>query len=130
MSGCSTGEELQRAWDTLRQEANQSSDYLGKEIEGPLQSLVEGAGGGHVDGRTRRELTAWIEDTRAAVLEEALARHSDQRAQPVWSHPQLDKLSQGWVFCLPGPNGFSQAEFSETVARFLCLPSPCCQPRV
>ena len=24
----------------------------------------------------------------------------------------------------------SQAEFSETVARLLCLPSPCCKPRL
>ena len=31
---------------------------------------------------------------------------------------------------MPGHDGFSQAEFSETVARLLCLPSPCCQPRV
>ena len=45
-------------------------------------------------------------------------------------HPQLDKLSQGWILSLPGHNGFSQAEFSETVARYMCLPSPCCQPKL
>ena len=31
---------------------------------------------------------------------------------------------------MPGPDGISHAEFSETVARLLCLPSPCCQPQV
>ena len=31
---------------------------------------------------------------------------------------------------MPGPDGISHAEFNETVARLLCLPSPCCQPRV
>ena len=31
---------------------------------------------------------------------------------------------------MPGYKGFTQAEFSETVARFLCLPSPCCQTKV
>ena len=30
----------------------------------------------------------------------------------------------------PGPEGFSHAEFGETVARHLCLPSPCCQPKL
>ena len=48
----------------------------------------------------------------------------------MWVHPQLDKLSQGWVLTLPGPAGFSHAEFGETVARHLCLPSPACQSRV
>ena len=45
-------------------------------------------------------------------------------------HPQLDKLSQGWILSLPGQISFSQAEFSETVARYMCLPSPCCQPKL
>ena len=31
---------------------------------------------------------------------------------------------------VPGHDGFSHAEFGETVARMLCLPSPCCQPRL
>ena len=30
----------------------------------------------------------------------------------------------------PGPEGFTGPEFSETVARHLCLPSPCCLPKV
>ena len=31
---------------------------------------------------------------------------------------------------MPGPEGFTHAEFSETVARLLCLPSPSCQPKL
>ena len=101
-----------------------------KELQGPLVPEVEGAGEGRTDGSTRRLLTTGIEDIRAAVLAKSLEQYPDQTARPVWVHPQLDKLSQGWILSLPGHNGFTQAEFSETVARLLCLPSPCCQPRV
>ena len=31
---------------------------------------------------------------------------------------------------MPGPEGFSHAESGETVARLLCLPSPCCHAKV
>ena len=31
---------------------------------------------------------------------------------------------------MPGPEGFTHREFGETVARLLCLPSPCCQAKV
>ena len=129
-SASRTGEELVWAWNTLRSEATESSQYLGKDLDGPLAVAVEGAGLGSTDGSTRKEITTWIEDTRAAVLEKALEMYPDQSARPVWVHPQLDKLSQGWILSLPGHNGFSQAEFGETVARHLCLPSPCCQPKV
>ena len=129
-SGCRTGEELTWAWDTLRREATESSRYLDRDMEGPLVVEVEGAGNGSRDGSTRRKVTTWLEDTRAAVLVKSLELFPDQTARPVWVHPQLDKLSQGWILSLPGHNGFSQAEFSETVARLLCLPSPCCQPRL
>ena len=71
-----------------------------------------------------------LEDTRAAVLTKALENYPDQSARPVWTNPQLDKLSQGWILALPGPEGFNHPEFGETVARHLCLSSPCCQPRV
>ena len=45
-------------------------------------------------------------------------------------NPQLDKISQGWILTFPGLEGFTGPEFSETVARYLCLPSPCCLPKV
>ena len=121
---------MNRAWTLLREEATQSSQYLDKELEGPLMVEVEGAGEGRVDGSSRRLITTWIEDTRAAVLKKALENHPNQSARPAWVHPQLDKLSQGWILAVPGPEGFSHAEFGETVARLLCLPSPCCQPRL
>ena len=129
-SGCRTGAEFAAAWQTLRQEAHESCQYLEQELHGPLAAEVQGAGSGCVDGSTRRKVTIWLEDTRAAVLAKALENHHDQSARSVWVHPQLDKLSQGWILSLPGHNGFTQAEFSETVARFLCLPSPCCQPKL
>ena len=129
-SGSRTGNELEYAWNTLREEAIQSSQFLDKDMSGPLGVEAEGAGEGRVDGSSRRMITAWLEDTRSAVLKRALESHQDQSARPVWVHPQLDKLSQGWILLTPGPNGFTNAEFGETVARFLCLPSPCCQPRV
>ena len=87
-----------------------------------LDVAAEGAGHGSTDGSTRRKVTTLLEDMRAASLAKALEEHPDQSARPVWVHPQLDKLSQGWILSLPGHNGFSQAEFSETVARLLCLP--------
>jgi hypothetical protein len=99
-------------------------------MDGPLAVNVEGAGNGNTDGGTRKEITTWMEDTRAAVLTKALEDYPDQSARPVWVNPQLDKLSQGWILSLPGHNGFSQAEFTETIARFLCLPSPCCQAKI
>ena len=73
---------------------------------------MEGAGDGRVDGSTRRLLTTWLEDTRAAVLVKALEQYPDQSARPVWVHPQFDKLNQGWILSLPDYNGFSQAEFA------------------
>ena len=129
-SGSRTGEELVWAWESLRREASEAYEYLGKELDGPLDVEVEGAGHGNTDGGTRRQITTWIEDTRAVTLGKALEEYPDQSARPTWVHPQLDKISQGWILSLPGHNGFSQAEFTETVARFLCLPSPCCQAKL
>ena len=129
-SGCRTGEELRGLWSTLQEEATQITGFLGIELEGPLSVSVEGAGEGSCDGSSRRKITTWLEDVRAATLKKGLENHTDQTARPVWVHPQLDKLSQGWILSLPGPGGLNQAEFSETVARHLCLPSPCCANKV
>ena len=108
----------------------QITGFLGIELEGPLSVSVEGAGEGSSDGSSRRKITTWLEDVRAATLKKGLENHADQTARPIWVHPQLDKLSQGWILSLPGPGGLNQAEFSETVARHLCLPSPCCASKV
>ena len=40
------------------------------------------------------------------------------------------KLSAAWLQCLPGPNGLSNAAFSEALALTLCMPSPVCKDRV
>ena len=129
-SNSRTGMEFAAAWQTLRQEAAESSQFLGKELDGLLASEVQAAGLGSEDGSTRRKITIWLEDIRSAVLMKALEQYPDQTARPVWVHPQLDKLSQGWILSLPGHNGFTQAEFRETVARFMCLPSPACQSKL
>ena len=42
-SGCRTGEEYTWAWEIIRQEATEASQYLDRELEGPLVSVVEGA---------------------------------------------------------------------------------------
>ena len=118
-SGCRTGEEYTWAWEKLRTEATEACLYLEKEMQGPLEPEVEGAGQGSSDGSTRRNITTWIEDTRAEVVSKAMELLPDQSARPAWVHPQLDKLSQGWILALPDYNGFSQAEFGETVARRL-----------
>ena len=125
-----TGQEFSAAWNTLRDEYQQSCQYLDKPVEGLLANEAKGAGQGNEDGSTRRKTTILLEDTRAEVLVRSLEQYPDQTARPVWVHPQLDKLSQGWILALPGFKGFSQAEFTETVARYLCLPSPSCQTRV
>ena len=92
-SGCRTGEEFEMAWNSLQQEARQSTQFLSRDMGGPLEVGVEEAGDGRVDGSTRRLLTTWLEDTRAAVLKKSLENYPDQTARPVWVHPQLDKLS-------------------------------------
>ena len=100
-SGCRTGVEFSSAWKTLRQEATESCQYLEKDLDGLLAAVVQGAGDGSEDGSTRRKVTIWLEDSRAAVLAKALELYPDQTARPVWVHPQLGKLSQGWILSLP-----------------------------
>ena len=95
-SRCRTGTELVMvAWKTIREEAIYSSQFLDRDMNGPLVMEVEAAGEGRVDGSTRRLVTTWQEDSRASVLRKALETHQDQSARPVWVHPQLDKLSKG-----------------------------------
>ena len=86
-SGCRTGVEFAAAWNTLRQEAAESSRYLDKQLEGLLAAEAQGAGDGSEDGSTRRKVTIMLEDTRAAVLKKALEQYPDQTARPVWVHP-------------------------------------------
>ena len=41
-----------------------------------------------------------------------------------------DKLCTAWLQSLPGPEGFSNPEFTEALALTLCMPSPACKDRV
>ena len=66
-------------WQSLKQEASQFSNYLGKELDGFLVADVQGAGDGST---TRRNITIWMEDTRARVLTKALEQYPDQKARP------------------------------------------------
>ena len=54
-------------WTTLQEEARQMTTYLGMELQGNLSFPVEGAGQGSSDGSSRRRVTTWLEDTRAAT---------------------------------------------------------------
>jgi hypothetical protein len=129
-SGCRTARELTAAWQTMATEGEQMAAFLEKELDGPLKDPVEAAGQGSSDGSTRHRVTGYLEEQRAAVMCRALQLHPDQTARPVWAFPQLDRLSQAWIRQLPGSAGLSQLEFSETMARLLCLPSPLCAARV
>ena len=51
--GSRTAQEFSQAWKSLRLEAQQSYDYLGKEMEGELSVVAEKAGQDSVDGSTR-----------------------------------------------------------------------------
>ena len=82
-SHCRTGVEFNRAWNILREEAIQSSQYLEHDMGGPLDVEAEGAGERRVDGSTRRIMTTWLEDTRAAVIQQALESHPEQSSRPV-----------------------------------------------
>ena len=72
------------------------SAYLGVGMEGPLTAPVERAGGVNCDGSSRRIITTYLENIRAAVLKTGLGRHHDQTARP-WAHPQLDTLTESCV---------------------------------
>lgn len=129
-SGCRTGQELAKAWSTLKQEAQQCSTYLGKEIEGPLSANVEDAGHGAKDGSTRKKLIAAREEVRGAVMNESLSRMTNQKRRAVVAWQNRDKLSSSWLSCLPGPDGMSSPAFAEALAMTLCMPSPVCKDRV
>ena len=129
-SGCRTGQELAKAWTTLKQEAQQCSTYLGTEIQGPLSANVEDAGHGAKDGSTRKKLIAAKEEVRGAVMNESLSRMNNQKRRAVVAWKNRDKLSASWLSCLPGPDGMSSPAFAEALAMTLCMPSPACKDRI
>ena len=67
-SGCRTGRVLARAWESIQEEAREVCEYLGKELEGPLGTEVEGLGAGSTKGATRKELSRQREELRKEVF--------------------------------------------------------------
>ena len=130
-SGCRTGKEFAAAWTKLQLEMQQHAEYLGQDVTpGPLTEDVVGAGCGSEDGSTRRAVVRQLEEVRGATLKENLSRHSNPTQRQVLAQLNRDKLSAAWLQCLPGPNGLSNAAFSEALALTLCMPSPVCKDRV
>ena len=86
ISECRTGQEISGNWNTLRNEYEQSCQYLDKPVEGVLADEAKGAVQGNEDGSTWRKTTILLEDTRAEVLVRSLKQYPDQTARPVWVH--------------------------------------------
>ena len=61
-----------------------------------------------------------MEDTRARVLTKALEQYPDQKARPVWVHPQLDKLSQGWILSLDTEASLKQNSVKQSPGFSAC----------
>ena len=77
----------------------------------------EEVGCGSVTGETRGKFLEAREMTRAKLLIKALEQFRPQKARPVWSWRQRDKLSTAWLLALPLPHtALSNDEFSEAAA--------------
>ena len=109
----------------MRQEAQQCTNYLDKELEGELSVVAEKAGKDSVDGSTRSAVVQQRNGLRHEVLSMALEKHGDRGARPVTVFQNYDKISGAWLLALPGPDtGLSSPVFMEAMAAHLCLPSP------
>ena len=130
-SGSRTGKEFAHSWNSLKEEVDNCYAFLSKDNSlSPLKDGVEAAGQGREDGGTRRVVVQHREELREAVLRETLSRQQRSNNRPLMAWTNRDKLSTPWLQCLPGPEGFSNAEFSEAMALVLCMPSPACKDRV
>ena len=129
-SGSRAGRELSSAWHQMKQEAEEAGRFLGEEVEGPLAGDIRDIGQ-HLEGSLRQSLVENREKVRGKVLLRALEQHPTKSARPVWSWPERDKQSSSWLLCLPGSKtSFSAEEFTTAGAALLCLPPPCCVPKV
>jgi hypothetical protein len=130
-SGCREGREIRKVWTELCAEAVEVAAWLGEDVKEVFQVREEGVGCGSVTGETRGKIVEAREMTRSKLLIRALEEFRPQKARPVWSWRQRDKLSTAWLRALPLPHtALSNEEFSEAAAASLCLPSPACQDRV
>ena len=117
--------EFDMAWSSLRQEAEQCCQFLGKKLGGELAVMTVAAGADRTDCSTRRLVVQGKEALRHEVLTLALERHADRRARPVTVYQNFDKLSGAWLLALNGSDtGLSSTVFREAMAAHLCLPSP------
>ena len=124
-AGSRTAQEFAEAWNSIRLEAQQCCNYLGKELEGELALVSVKAGGDNDDGSTRRAVVQQRQGLRHEVLSKSLERHGDRQARPVTVFQNFDKTSGAWLLALPGPDtGLSSPVFTEAMAAHLCLHSP------
>jgi hypothetical protein len=63
-AGSRTAAEFLQAWGTMRLEARECSNYLGKELVGDLAPICRRAGGDKTDGSTRRAIVQQREGLR------------------------------------------------------------------
>ena len=76
-------------------------------------------------------LTFHKKNLRARLLLKALDLHTNREARPVWSWPERDKHASTWLLCLPFTDfTLTPQEFSTASAALLCVPPPCCAPKV
>ena len=107
------------------------SEYLEEELGGALHHPVEAMGEGSTDGSTRMLVTEQLETLTLATLKKHLGDMRDQKARPVCSMNQKDKLSTAWLLALPGAqSSLTTPIFKEGMAMVLCIPSPACKERV
>ena len=129
-SGHREGEELAAAWRRMQLEAEESARYLGEQVEGALAGDLQG-GEFAPERAVRQQIVEGREKLRARLLLQALDLHPNREARPVWSWPERDKHSSTWLLCLPSPDStLSSQEFSTASAALLCVPPPCCAPKV
>ena len=103
------------------------SGLLGVEVDGPIAAEVDSAGQGYTTGSLRTKIVEHRERINGRLLEEALTRHNNQAARPVFSWPERDKLTSQWLLTHPSADTLlSSEEFTECLAALLCLPSPAC----
>ena len=102
-SNARTGREFKEAWNFLKVEAEQCSQFVGKELSGTLATGPDDIAVLPEGGSSRQLITEERENLREAVLREALLRHPDQTARPAIAYPQFDKISTAWKLSLPGP---------------------------
>ena len=123
-----TGRELAMAWETVSSRGLSMAEFLGEELNSPLSSQVEAAGEGSSDGSIRMAITNQVEGLKLKVMDAYLQGRRERRdkARPVWSWPQRDKLTSAWLLALPtsGATSLTTPIYREGLAMVLCLPSP------